>query len=99
MSEEKQNSPFVPLLLLAIAVLVWFGFQTIQLVQERSALATLNGSQEATYRNAQKMRGQLDALAAGTQKLANAGNRNAQSVVGALQQRGITINPDAPKAP
>lgn len=98
MNEEKQSRFFLPLLLLAVAVVIWFAFQASQLYQERANLAGLHSSQEATYQNAQKMRGQLDSLAAGTQKLANTGNRNAKAVVNALQQRGITIKPDAAKA-
>ena len=68
-----------------------------RLYQERASLASLRSNQETTLKNAEKMRSQLDALAAGTQKLASAGDKNAQCVVNALQQRGITINPDAKK--
>jgi hypothetical protein len=97
MSEQKPNDAFVPMLLIALAVLVWSGFQTFQLFKERASLANLRINQETTYQNAQKMRTQLDALAAGTQQLASSGNKNAQAVVNALQQRGITINPEAKK--
>lgn len=85
------------MLLIALAVVVWSGFQASQLYQERATLASLRTNQETTYQNAQKMRTQLDALAAGTQTLANAGNKNAQTVVNALAQRGITINPEVKK--
>lgn len=44
------------------------------------------------------MRAQLDAIAAGTARLAQQGNVNAAQVVNALRARGITINPDAQKA-
>ncbi len=97
MSEQKQNNLFIPMLLIALAVLFWSGFQAIQLYQERSNLANLRINQEKTHQNAQKMRTQLDALASGTQQLAGSGNKNAQAVVNALQQRGITINPEAKK--
>ena len=97
MNEQQSGNVFVPICLLAVAMVVWSGFQASQLYQERSSLATLRSNQETTFRNAEKMRAQLEALASGTQKLATAGNRNAQSVVSALQQRGITINPEANK--
>lgn len=97
MNEQNNHSLFAPILLIALAVLVWSGFQSAQLFEERSNLANLRASQNVTYQNAQKMRAQLDSLAAGTQKLAIAGNKNAQAVVNALQQRGITINPEAKK--
>ena len=98
MDEQKQNTAFLPVLLLALALVVWSSFQASQLNQERSQLANLRSNQEATYHNAQKMRAQLDSLAAGTQQLASAGNKNAQAVVSALQQRGITINTEAKPA-
>lgn len=98
MTEQKPASLFVPVLLLALALVVWFGFQASQLYGERAQLASLRGGQDATYQNAQKMRAQLDSLASGTQKLADGGNKNAQAVVNALQQRGITINADAKPA-
>lgn len=97
MSEPNRSSVFIPVLLIALAVVVWSGFQSIQLFQERSNLANLRTSQDAMFQNARKMRDQLDALAAGTQKLANSGNKNAQAVVNALAQRGITINPEEKK--
>jgi cell division protein FtsL len=96
MSEQEQRGLFVPLFILSSALVIWFGFQTSQLVTERSNLKTLHQNQEAIYQNAQKMRGQLDAIAAGTQRLANAGNPNAAQIVNALRARGITINPNAP---
>lgn len=95
---QQQTSVFLPVLLIALALVIWFGFQASQLNQERAQLANLRSSQEATYQNAQKMRTQLDSLAAGTQTLASAGNKNAQTVVNALQQRGITINAEAKPA-
>jgi cell division protein FtsL len=97
MNEQKQDRLFLPVLLLALAVVIWSTFQATQLFEERGNLEKLRSSQDATYQNAQKMRAQLDALATGTQKLASAGNKNAQAVVNALQQRGITINPEAKK--
>jgi uncharacterized protein HemX len=95
---QQHTNLFLPVLLIALALVVWFGFQANQLNQERSQLANLRINQETTYQNAQKMRAQLDSLAAGTQKLASAGNKNAQALVSALQQRGITINAEAKPA-
>ncbi|EXI75743.1 MAG TPA: hypothetical protein DIT03_07575 [Candidatus Accumulibacter sp.] len=97
MDEQQPGNVFLPICLLAVAMVIWSGFQASQLYQERNSLASLRSNQEATFRNAEKMRAQLEALASGTQKLATAGNRNAQAMVGALQQRGITINPEAKK--
>ncbi len=93
--EGRGYGLFLPLLLGPLTLVLWFGFQTSQLLQEAGNLKTLSTNQEAIYANAQKMRAQLDVIAAGTARLAQAGNANAKELVGALQARGITINPDA----
>lgn len=90
---EANKSPFIPLLLLGLAVVLWFGFQASELFQERSRMQAAGVAQEETYAKARKMRGQLDAIAAGAQRLADQGNPGAISVINALKARGITINP------
>ena len=80
------------LLLLILALLIWFGFQSIQLLSERNAFKTLHDNQEQTMANSQKMRTQLDAIAAGTKRLADQGNANAQLIVQQLAKNGININ-------
>ena len=99
MSDAPMDSPrpslFLPLLLILITLVLWFGFQTYQLVKERGNLKTLQANQEMMFNNAQKMRAQLDAIAAGTAHLAQQGTANAAQVVNALKAKGITINPNA----
>lgn len=90
--------PFVPLLLGLLAVLSWFGFQTWLLTEERTTLQSAHAGQQQTVDNAAKLRASLDALAADTQRLADAGNPNARLLVEKLRKRGITINPNAPAA-
>lgn len=92
---EANKSPFIPLLILGLAVVIWFGFQAAELYQERGRLLAARAAQEETLVKAQKMRGQLDVIAAGAQKLADQGNPGAISVINALRARGITINPAA----
>ena len=94
------RSPFVPMLLGAVALAAWFAFQTQQLMRERSQLSALRTTQEAQVEAATKLRGSLDAMAAATAKLADGGNVNAKLLVEELRKRGITINPNAlPAAP
>lgn len=94
---QASHSPFLPLALLTLAVVAWFGYQTVQLLGERSAQHKAIGDQEQVVQNANKMRAQLDALAAETQRLADQGNPNAKLLVEELRKRGITINPNAAK--
>jgi len=95
--DDRRYSLFPPLLLALVTLVLWFGFQTSQLLTERDNLKTLRSNQDTIYGNAQKMRAQLDSVAAGTARLAQQGNANAAQVVNALRAQGITINPDAPK--
>ncbi|MBM3342768.1 MAG: hypothetical protein FJY56_11760 [Betaproteobacteria bacterium] len=91
--DQATHSAFAPLLIGLLTIALWFGFQTAQLLKEKDNLANLKSNQTQIYGNAQKMRGQLDTLAAETAKLAAAGNQNAALIVNALKQRGITIDP------
>lgn len=98
MSEHHLHyGPFAPLLLGLATLTLWFGFQTTQLLKEKDNLAAMRTNQTTVYNNAQKMRTQLDALAAETAKLAQAGNPHAAQLVNALKQRGITIDPSKVK--
>jgi len=81
------------LLLGSLALLVVLGYQTFVLVAERSALNATHSGQQQTVDNATKLRNSLDALAADTQRLADAGNPNAGLLVAELRKRGISINP------
>jgi regulatory protein YycI of two-component signal transduction system YycFG len=94
----RHNSLFLILLMMLITLVLWFGFQTYQLVKERGNLQVLQANQETMLTNAQKMRAQLDSIAAGTARLAAQGNVNAAQVVNALKDKGITINPSAAAA-
>ncbi len=100
-SSAGLRSAFSPLLLLALALIAWLGFQCMQQVGERQQLAAMQGSLDAQEAAAKKVRASLDAVATATAKLATAGNANAVFVVEELRKRGVTINADsgAPKPP
>lgn len=83
---------FLPLLLMFLALALWFAFQTLQLAKERTNLTSTHAAQDQTVQTAYKMRTQLDVIAAGTKKLADAGNPRAAAVVQELARRGITID-------
>jgi hypothetical protein len=89
------RSPFLPLLLGALALVAWFGVQSWLLRGERSALQATHASQQQTVENAAKLRQSLDGIAADTQRLADTGNANARLLVEELRKRGVTINPNA----
>lgn len=94
--EASTLSAFVPVLILGLVLVAWFGFQATQLQAERDAMRDLMTSQDKPLQESKKLRDSLDAIARGTAKLADGGNSNARLVVDGLKKRGITINPNPP---
>ena len=91
-------SPFVPLLLVIVAALGWYAFQTVALIRDYRGLEGTRAAQAVPVEQAEKLRAATEALATKTQKLADAGNASAQLIIANLKQRGITINPSAKPA-
>ena len=85
----------LPLTILLIALVVWFGFQTLQLATERANLGEARGHQEAAMQEAQKLRTQFESLISKTSELANKGHSGAKLVMDELQKRGMTAQPEA----
>lgn len=92
---QRGHGPFVPMLLLALALLGWLSFQTSQLLREREQLAIGRTAQDPQVEAARKVRTSLDTVAAATAQLADLGNVNARLLVDELRKRGITINASA----
>lgn len=97
MSDQAKTNlaSFIPQILFAAGLVIWAGFQTTVLIQEKRNLTTLRENQENTVQQATKLRTQLDSIAAKTQILAEKGNTGAATIVAELKKRGITINPNA----
>lgn len=87
-------SAFVPLMILALVLAAWFGFQATQLRAERDAMRDLHANQEKQVQDSKKLRDSLDAIARGTAQLAEGGNANAKLIVDELKKRGVTITPN-----
>lgn len=93
------RSAFVPILLTALSVTAWFGFQTVQLVREQQQLEAAKVSLAPQELAATKLRTALDQVATATAKLAAEGNVNARLIVEQLRSRGVTINSPVASAP
>lgn len=89
---EPRRGPFLPLLLLALAVVGWLAVQTVQRLGDRRQLDALHAGLDAQEDAARKVRTALDTVATSTAKLADGGNPNARLLVEQLRQRGVTIN-------
>jgi hypothetical protein len=95
-----QRGPFLPVLLLALAVAGWSGFQTAQLLKEGDNMRAAIAAQEKNVQDSKKLRDALDTVARETAQLADGGNQNAKLIVDELRKRGITINQNlAPPPP
>jgi hypothetical protein len=81
----------LPFTLALVALLVWFGFQAVELVFERNQLVTFKSRLDPAMQEAEKMQAHLKALITQTAELANKGNANAKAAVEELQKRGIPV--------
>jgi hypothetical protein len=84
----------LPLTILLIALVLWFGFQTLQLASERANLNEARVHQEAAMQEAQKLRTQFESLISKLSDLANKGHAGAKLVMDELQKRGVTAQPE-----
>ncbi|MDX2027467.1 MAG: hypothetical protein SFW62_02395 [Alphaproteobacteria bacterium] len=80
-----------PIALLALILFVAMAFQLGQVLRDRTALHEARAQQDQPFEDTQKVRTQLDALAVGTLKLAQAGNKNAKTIINQLKEMGITV--------
>jgi hypothetical protein len=85
----------LPLTILLSALVLWFGFQTLQLATERANLGEARGHQEAAMQEAKKLRTQFESLISKTSELANKGHAGAKLVMEELQKRGMGAQPEA----
>ena len=98
-ARPRGAQPFVPMLLLALAVVAWLAAQTWAQWADREQLAAAAAAIEPQAQNATKLRASLDAVATQTAKLAAEGNPTARVIVEELRKRGVTINPNGAKTP
>jgi hypothetical protein len=93
---ERRGSS-LPLLLTMVSILIWFAFQTLQLVVERNNLTALKANFESAMQESQKMQSQLQSLVSKTVELAQQGNPAAKTAIEELEKRGFPIKRAAPQ--
>ncbi len=74
-----------------VSVLIWFAFQTLQLVVERNNLTAVKANFDSAMQESQKMQSQLQSLVSKTAELAQQGSPAAKAAVEELEKRGIPI--------
>lgn len=90
------GSTLLPVGLLALVVFISIAFQTTQVFRDRSMLHQIKAQQDKPLEEARRVNVQLTALAQGTLKLAQQGDKNAQGIIDRLKKAGVNIEP--PKA-
>jgi len=83
----------LPLILTLAALIVYFGFQTLQLLGERSNMTVVKSNQEAAIQEAQKVQAQFKNLVDKTSELADQGHAGAKMVMEELLKRGVSSAP------
>jgi Tfp pilus assembly protein PilE len=93
----QRRGSSLPVILTLVSVLIWFAFQTLQLVVERSNLTAVKANFESAAQESQKMQSQLQSLIGKTIELANQGNPAAKAAALELEKRGIPIKAAGPQ--
>lgn len=90
---RAKRSIFLPLVLLAAAVVGMVLSDVYQGLQRRAALAERINSLESSVADANRVRRQFDTLTTGVAQLALAGNANARAVMAQLNKAGVNVEP------
>lgn len=80
------------LVILAAALCLVLGSSVVDVLRANSTLANVDKQQTMAVTQSHRAEDQLNALARGTQELADSGNANAQAIVATLQNNGVHIN-------
>ena len=96
-ADSKSGGPSlsIPVALLAVGFLAAIGFQTVQLMRDRSNLANVYAGQQNAVEQTLRLRNSVDAFAGETANLAQQGDNSAKQVVDTLRSQNITIRPPA----
>lgn len=81
-----------PVALLSFVMTLFLGFQTSMMVSDRAVLQDTVKQQQQPLEQAEKVRGQANALAVGTLRLAKEGNKDAQMIIEQLKKAGIEVS-------
>jgi hypothetical protein len=81
--------------ILAFVVFLSTTYQTSQILRDREGLRQALTQQDQPLQSLARVQTQLDALAVGTLKLSQKGDKNAQAIIDRMKQLGITVHPPA----
>src|ERR1700722_15648666 len=81
----------LPLALVSFTLFLLLAFQTMQSLRDRDTLHQAKTQQDKPFEEVQKLQSQLSALALGTKKLADGGDKGAEGIIAQLKQAGIVV--------
>jgi hypothetical protein len=88
----------LPFIITLVALLLYFSFQTLSLLNERANLGAVKSNQDGALQEAQKVQAQFKTLVTKTGELAEQGHAGAKMIMEGLQKQGIGLAPET-KAP
>jgi len=88
-TEAARPASTLPLIITLVALLIYFSFQTLSLLSERSNLAFVKSNQDGALQEAQKVQAQFKVLVTKTSDLADQGHAGARMVMEGLQRQGV----------
>jgi hypothetical protein len=91
---EKSATNWAMILTL-VGLLLWFGFQTLQLLRERTSFSLAKESQDAAIQESQKIQSQFQTIMTKTAELAAKGHPGAKMVIEELRKRGVGLAPES----
>jgi hypothetical protein len=83
-----------PIFITLAALLLYFAFQSLQMVLERGNLGMVKANQESAIQEAQKIQTQFKTLITKTSELAKQGHAGAKMILEGLQSQGLGVAPD-----
>jgi len=103
MSSNRDTTVSAAQVLFAVAFLslVLFStlaFQTSQVLRDRDTLAQAKTQQDKPLEESRKVQAQVTALALGTKKLADGGDKDAATIIKRMEQAGVTVGGNPPAA-
>src|ERR1700677_2559226 len=81
----------LPVSLIGFVVFLMLAFEFTQIMRDRNAMRQAMTQQEKPLEDVQRVQTQLNALAIGTQKLADNGDSNAKGIIDRMNKLGITV--------
>lgn len=83
----------IPMAMMGFAFMLFLAFQVSQIMTDRDSMNQILGGLKTPYEQSQNLNKQFGGLVAGSQKLANDGNKSVRKIVEKLREIGVIVEP------